>query len=76
MLSLKDELRRKDSAETMEVLRLKRALEDRDALVQNLQGVREALEGANIKVVLTTPVTSSLEVFKFQFKIVFVCIAD
>jgi hypothetical protein len=53
ILSLKDDIRRKDTSAAMELLRLKRMVEEKDAQVQNLQGIREALDDANSKVCLS-----------------------
>jgi hypothetical protein len=50
MLSLRDELRRRETADAMELVRLRRVVEERDAQNQKLQGVREALEEANMRV--------------------------
>ena len=50
ILSLKDDIRRKDTSEAMEIVRLKKSVEEKDAQIQNLQGIREALDDANLKV--------------------------
>jgi hypothetical protein len=50
ILSLKDDLRRKDTSEALEMVRLKKMMDEKDAQIQNLQGIREALEDANLKV--------------------------
>jgi hypothetical protein len=53
IFSLKDDIRRKDTSEALELVRLKKMLEEKDAQFQNLQGIREALEDANSKVCLS-----------------------
>ena len=50
ILSLKDELRRRDNADSMELVKFRKTVEEKEAQIQNLQGVREALEEANMRV--------------------------